>query len=178
MLNIWDKLLQCGYVWSYDNFTIVSERPSILRTEVRNDRHVLHCIDGPSMAYPDGYSIWAWHGVRVPQRIIEDHESITVSDIISEKNAEVSRVMLERYGQDRFIIDANASTIDKQGDNELVYIPLESDPEKQIVALKLRCPSTAALYIIRVPPDQTSVEGALAWTWDFRPGEWELAMET
>jgi hypothetical protein len=97
---------------------------------------------------------------------------------LGERNAEVRRAMIERYGQDRFVLDANAKILDKWKDNELLSIDLPSDPDGRLVALKLRCPSTAAVYVLRVPPNQRTVRGALAWSFGLdRPGDYFLQQE-
>ena len=89
---------------------------------------------------------------------------LRVNIILRERNAEIRRAMIERYGQDRFVLDAHAKILDKWKHNELLSIYLPEDPDRRLVALKLRCPSTAAVYILRVPPDQRTVRGALAWS--------------
>jgi hypothetical protein len=38
---------------------------------------------------------------RVPQYVVERPESVTVADIEAEQNAEVRRVMVDRYGDSR-----------------------------------------------------------------------------
>jgi hypothetical protein len=61
--------------------------------------------------YPDGWSIYAWHGVRVPSFVIEQPETITVDQITKEENAEVRRVMVERMGWDRYCREAEMKVI-------------------------------------------------------------------
>jgi len=99
--------------------------------------------------------------------------------ILREPNAEGRRNMIERYGLDRFVLDAHAKTLDKWKDNELLSIELPDDPDRRLVALKLRCPSTAAVYILRVPPKQRTVRGALAWSFGLdRPEDYVLQQES
>ena len=99
--------------------------------------------------------------------------------ILCERNAEVRRFLIQLYGQDRFVLEANAKTLDKWKDNELLSIELPEDPEGRLVALKLRCPSTAAVYILRGPPNQRTVRGALSWSFGLdRPEDYVLQQES
>jgi len=74
--------------------------------------------------------------------------------------------MLERYGVDRFVLDSKAKVVDanEQHGAELVSIDLPEDPDRYLRALKLRCPSTNAVYVVRVPPEMVTAQQALAWT--------------
>jgi hypothetical protein len=120
-----------------------------------------------------------WHTIQVRKYVVVRPELLRVGMILRERNAEIRRFMIERYGFDRFVIDAKARCLDKWKDNELLSIELPDDPERRIVALKLRCPSTSALYILRVPPNQRTVRGALVWSFGLeRPEDYLLQQES
>jgi len=139
----------------------------------------LHREDGPAIEYEDGSGFYFWKGIRVPDHLILRPDLLRVDMILSEANVEMRRVMIERYGLDRFVLDAHAKTLDKWKDNELLSIELPEDPDRCLIALKLRCPSTAAVYIIRVPPDQRTVQGALAWSFGLaNPEHYVLRQES
>lgn len=104
----------------YRDFLFVCERPREIHLEptqivdLRGRRlQRLHNLAGPAIAWPDGWGIHAIHGRRVPARIIEHPESLTVRDIEEERNAEVRRVMLERYGLPRYMRDCGAQVVDE-----------------------------------------------------------------
>ena len=83
----------------HKDFCIISDRPRILMVD---DQGRPHREDGPYIQWSDGMGIFAWHGTRVPEWIIISPESITVDDIFKEENAEVRRVMMERFGFRKF----------------------------------------------------------------------------
>lgn len=57
----------------------------------------------------------------VPQDVIENPAGITVERIKGENNAEVRRVLIERYGYERYIADARLQLVDQCGaDHKLV----------------------------------------------------------
>ncbi|SRR6266700_1275788 len=141
------------------------------------DRARIHRPDGPAVQYEDGSGLFFWRGIRVPEKVITS--PLEVKQVLDEPNAEVRRAMMERYGLERFVLDAGARSIDKWKDNELLAIDLPHDRNRPLVALKLRCPSTQAVYIVRVPPNQKTVLGALAWSFGLdRPEDYVLQAES
>ena len=115
--------------WWYPHrdFLMVCERPTHIRRELTNpnlsrgwDSHRLHNTSGPAVVWPDGWGVYAIHGVRVPGWIIDTPERITVANIENEQNAEVRRVMLERYGVERFLLDSGVEVL-QQDDYGLLY---------------------------------------------------------
>lgn len=74
--------------------------------------------------------------------------------------------------------DAGAKILDKGHDGELLAIDLPGDPDGCMVALRVRCPSTQAVYIIRVPPDQRDYVAAKAWTFAMEKRDYILAQES
>jgi hypothetical protein len=72
------------------------------------------------VVYPDGWAIYAVHGVRIPEYVIERPHEITVALIESETNAEIRRVMLERYGWSRYIHDCGAEVVDSVPEDHVI----------------------------------------------------------
>src|SRR5439155_17178448 len=104
-LGWWRDLAQASFWWWPTTAVVVaSDRP-----ETRwDDRGRLHSIDGPAVWFADGYSLYAVHGVRVPERVIRAPESLGVQEVLNESNAEVRRVMVERFGAERLILESGA----------------------------------------------------------------------
>ena len=149
-----------GWWWPYEGFVILTDRPSVV---TRDERGRLHCSDGPAVAYRDGYGLWAVHGVRVPQEVIEVPETLTAGRILDEPNAEVRRVMIERHGQEKFLRAAGAQVVDEDtdglgfprrlhrvqipGDENLVMVEVtNSTPEPAEVAGYEYTGTEAAIY--------------------------------
>ena len=57
-----------------------------------------------------------WNGVTIDRRIAFQPETITVNEVLAESNAELRRVLLERYGLERFMLDADAEVLDEDRD--------------------------------------------------------------
>ena len=163
--------------WVHQDFCIVSDRPSILLVD---DRNRPHCADGPSHQWRDGWSLYFWHGVKVPETVIMSPQSITTTMIDDEPNQEVRRVMIERYGYDKY---AGASAVvhedrfgklrkrrNKAGDDIAVVEVLNSTPEPD---------GSTKTYFLAVPPECKTALEAVAWTFDMRPSEYaDLQIQT
>jgi len=106
--GLWLVAKNAGWFLPHRNICWISERHNVLR---RDEQGRLHCEDGPALSYPDGFSIWAWHGVRVSQDLIEKPDTITLTQIKAETNAEIRRIMIERYGMARYLVDAGAKAV-------------------------------------------------------------------
>jgi hypothetical protein len=102
--------IEGGFRFMHEEFCIVSDRPDILTVDERNRPHG---EAGPSHRWRDGWSLYYWHGVQVNKQIVEHPETITVAQIRTESNAEVRRVMTERYGYERYCADAKLEKVDE-----------------------------------------------------------------
>ena len=93
----------------HKEFCIISDRPKTLKVDERNRPH---CDDGPFCEWSDGFKLYSIHGVRVPRWVVEFPEAITVEKIDAEANAEIRRVMIERFGPGRYIHESGAKLLD------------------------------------------------------------------
>jgi hypothetical protein len=122
-----------------------------------------------------------WRGVPIPGRVAFRPESITVAEILQERNAELRRVLLERFGFERFMLQAQAKTLDRDqdagGERRLLQVTLEGD--EPLVCVSVCCPSTGRRYLLRVPPTMTTCRQAVAWTAGFEdPDAYHPLVET
>src|SRR5262249_12533044 len=110
----------------------------------------------------DGVEI-RWRGVRIDERVAFRPGTITVAEILSEENVERRRVLLERFGLDRFLAAARAEVLDSDrdagGERRLLRVPLPGD--EPLVCVLVRCPSTGGRYTLRVPPTMRTCRQAV-----------------
>ena len=129
---------------------ILTERPTALHRDAEGR---LHHPDGPAIAYADGWSLYAVHGVRVPERVIQN--AYTAADITAENNAEVRRVMLERYGEARYIEELGATPVDTSDWGTLYQVEQPEDEPLTMVAVWNSTPEpdgTFKRYWLPCPP--------------------------
>ena len=117
-----------------------------------------------------------WNGVEVPVHTLKHPERLTPQQIIEEPNSEVRRVMLERYGEQKFIENLGAEPVhqDKYG----VLYRVELPDDEPLVMVKVQDASTDREYFLRVPPDMQTAHEAVAWTFGMSPNEYHPDIET
>jgi hypothetical protein len=167
-----------GWWWPFRGAVILTERPRVLG---RDDEGRLHSDDGPAVAYPDGFSIWASHGVRVPRQVVEAPETLTVAQIVGEENAEVRRVMMERFGHERYLRESDAKLVQQDNFGKLWRVEFANDEPLVMVECLNSTPEpdgSVKTYFLRVPPSETTARGALAWTFDVASESYELEVQT
>ncbi len=106
-----------GWWYPFNDMCILTNRPDTIS---RDESNRLHSEVGPALKYRDGYALYSVHGVRVPQWVIEDRAQLTVEQIENETNAEIKRVMVELFGQDRYVLESGA-TIISQDESGILY---------------------------------------------------------
>ncbi len=122
-----------------------------------------------------------WQGVRIDERIFLRPESISVAEVLAERNAERRRVLLDRFGIARFMKESGAEILDRDADvggpRQLLRVELADD--EPLVTLSCRCPSTGRQYFLRVLPNIRSCHEAAAWIAGFDdPAAYQPLQET
>ncbi len=162
----------------YEGYVFACESPTRLSLD-ENAR--LHSEFGPALSSLDGYALYAWHGSTVPRWIIEQPEKITIPAIMKEFNAEIRRVMIDRYGIEKFIKGSGAQQI--QRDECGVLYKKEFDNDEPLVMVKVKNSSkepdgSYKYYFLRVPPDTKTAREAVAWTFDMQENDYKPESQT
>jgi len=176
--GLWAIAESAGWFWPDERVCWVCERQSRVR---KDDRGRLHADDGAAVQYPDGWGVWAWHGVRVPRRVIQQPETLKVDEIDGEQNVEVRRVMIERFGQQRYLTEGNAKLLhhddwgtlyrrEIRGDEPLVMVSVVNATREPTGEFKN--------YWLRVPPNMTTAREAVAWTFAKEENEYAPTVES
>lgn len=111
----WERSAKLGgFRWMHPKFCMVCDFPDVL---LRDEQNRPHCDTGPSHRWSDGWSLYFVHGVRVPEFVIERPHEITAGLIERESNAEVRRVMLDKFGRARYMRESGATLVDSLPDN-------------------------------------------------------------
>ena len=92
--------------------------------------------------------------------------------MLDENNAEVRRALIAQIGYEKICHELNAVIVNTWREYTLLKIdgvervynssdkPIDREP---MVLLKMTCPSTGHIHILRVPPEMTSAEAAITW---------------
>ena len=169
--------------WALEDLAIMLDRPIAAGFD---ERGRLHHDDGPALAYGDGTALWSIHGVEVPSAIVTDPSSITVAAIDAETNAEVRRVMTERFGPERLIREGGARLADEDETGRLWVRSFPGSrwrPPEPLVMVEVQNATpepdgSVRTYFLRVPPTITSARAAVAWTFGLDGSSYVPALET
>jgi hypothetical protein len=164
---------QCGWVNMFDTHVYISERPTVIRFD---DRELLHCEDGPAIAYEDGFEIYSWHGQRVPGKWI--NEGLTAKDALTCENLEQRRAACEILGWPHILNELDAEVLHEDGDPEIgTLVAVEIPDIGREHFLRVQC-GTGREFAIPVPPTCKTALEANAWTYGVEPYEYKPEVRT
>lgn len=160
----YEKTMRSACWWyPHRRFVMVSNRPTVINLELADPKrprgwrsHRLHSADGPAIAWPDGWSLWYWHGVRVTEKVILRPQTISIADIDAEDNAEVRRALIERYGPARYIKDSGTKLIHQDRRGTLYRRELKDDEPLLMLKVVNTTPEpdgSSKDYWLRVHPE-------------------------
>ena len=171
-----DTAMSASWWWPHTDFVMACERPRAINRD-QNGR--LHSAIGRAFEARDGWGFYCWHGVRVPAQLIEHPESITLENINSEKNAEIKRIMLERYGLERYITDSGMRVAHEDQSGKLFILPGAQFP---VVLVRNSTPEpdgTVKNYVLTATRrDVKTAHEAVASTFGLRADQYNPAHES
>ena len=166
--QIWLDCMEGGFRVMHEEFCIASDHPEYIKID---DQNRPHCEDGPSHRWRDGWSIYHWHGVRVPAQWIENKARLSAQEALSQENAELRRAACEIVGWARILKELNATTINEHENPQigrLVEVDLPDAPKERF--LVVQC-GTGRQFALPVPPQIKTALAAQAWTYGLDESE-------
>jgi hypothetical protein len=130
---------------------------------------------------PGGHGFFLrWRGVHVTDRQAFASDSLTGQEILRTDNVEIRRVLIERIGYELFLQQVGGVIRDRDtdagGERQLICIAFEDD--EPLLLLKVICPSTGHLHVLRVPPYMDTCHQSAAWIAGFdNPDDYYPAIE-
>lgn len=164
--GLWATAKECGWISCYDTLAVVQDRPLHIKMDEDNR---LHCEDGAAILYADGFAVYAWHGVRIPDYWITDRTRLTAKDALTWENMEQRRAACEIVGWVNILKELNATVIDEDEDpmiGTLLEVDIPDVGREKF--LKVLC-GTGREFAIPVPPNSKTALAANAWTYDIDP---------
>jgi len=158
----------CGWWTPLKDVVIFQHRPKEIHFDEQNR---LHHLNGPAIAYRGGkVNVWAVHGVVVTEGVIT--KNFTWQDIENEKNLEIRRVMINIYGQAKYLMDSGAKEVHRDDFGVLYQKEIPGDEALVMVKVANSTPEpdgTFKDYFIRVDPNAyngiKTAQAAVASTW-------------
>lgn len=99
----------------HEEFCMVSDFPERILVD---DQNRPHCENGPSHRWRDGWSLYHWHGVRVPAHWIEHRDSVDPVEVLKSENVELRAAGWQILGP-RMISHMDRRIIDGDPDSDL-----------------------------------------------------------
>ena len=205
-LQIMERLARSAFmVLSWSGVTILVQHPSVASFDAS---HRLHRTDGPALAWPDGYAVYAINGIRLtPDRgTAMVAGTLTAAEIRDEPNAEVRRVLVATYNSGdtgRYLRDVGATVIhadvdllglprrllriDQEGDEPFIGIEVTNstpEPDGTRKLYTFRCdPELRTLPIRGIcddygAPQELTCQNAIASTYGYLGSEYRPVIET
>jgi hypothetical protein len=123
-----------------------------------------------------GKATYYLSGVSVSHQLYqEDPEKWDGHEVLKIENAQLRCSLLNRMGYDRLLEKTGAKQIDEsEADGQLLEIDTSvqegrfDSADRIMRLLKVTCPSTSQVYVLRVPPDIDSCQRARQWTFGLR----------
>ncbi|GLY35022.1 hypothetical protein Amsp01_010460 [Amycolatopsis sp. NBRC 101858] len=170
-LDLWATLARsCGWWWPREGVCVIAERPLVVRTERVDDAYGLvrlHHETGPVIAFPDSWTVHAWHGTRVPSWVID---APSADRIMAERNVEVRRCAIERVGWPAFVAEAGLELLGRAGDpgNPGCELRLYDGSATRLLLVvngSVERDGTRRHYGLRVPAELDHPLDAAGWTY-------------
>ena len=162
-----DIVTDCVWIFPFKGVCFVCDRPRVLSFDSENR---LHAEGSPAIQFADGFGVYAYHDISLPENYGKFHPSQWQSHwLLSEENAELRRVLIQGIGYDRLCQELRATELDSWRDYSLLRVDKTLDREP-IHLLKMKCPSTGYIHALRVPPNLESARDAVRWVnWGIDP---------
>jgi hypothetical protein len=166
----------CSTILPRKDFCYVSDRPTHLHFD---EQQKLHAEGQPAVAFADGAAIYCIHGVRLPDEYsgLDSHQWRS-EWVLTETNAELRRILIQGIGYERLCQELRTKTIDTWREYTLLWVEVPTLSyvkgvqvrEDTMLLLKMTCPSTNHIHVLRVPPNTGSARAAAKWVnWDIDP---------
>jgi hypothetical protein len=171
-------LMRCGFAYTPLTRTVfICRIPKISLDEIGR----LHNERGPAVEFPDGYKIFAWRNLPVPREVIESPGYLTGKRIDEERNVELRRTFIDKFGIGNYLRETSAGIRDQTELGTLYLKQLPGDEPIAVVRVKNSTPEIDGSfkeYFLRVPPNMKTVREAVAWTFGLKPDEYSPEVET
>ncbi len=177
-----DAVKAGGWWWPFEHICFICDNPTELHM---NEQMRLHSEDRMAIRFDDGWGFWALQGARVPEAVILNQFSI--ADIDAEQNSRLRALMIERFGVAKYVMETGALEID-HSDYGILYRKDQPPspvlgPREPIIVVKVtnKTPEPDGSfrnYFLRVPPNISTAQEALAWSFSMEEREYSPDQES
>jgi hypothetical protein len=116
-----------GWVWLLKDIAVCVERPKNIKLFYANDSQegVLHSVDSPAFEWRSGRGLYFVRGVPVDEELFTNPLSVEIINKVT--NAEVKRVLIEKYGASKYLLESGAKVISQDEFGTLLRVDIPDD---------------------------------------------------
>ena len=157
---------------------------------LRISNHI-HRDNGPAIYLDDGRVLYCWHGWMVPEWFILNPEVIDIKLILRTGNMELKRLLIERYGEGKFLAEVGGEQIAEDTFGKLWKIERENfgvedanfvrelfGEKRSIIFAEVKDASTDRIYFLQVPSTMKTPKEAIAWSFKMKKDEYDPIKQT
>ena len=152
LLDLWlEECNTCHFWFPFKNIVLISERPTTLKV---NNMGRLDCIDDMAIKYSDGWGVYSINGVMLDEKYFKDPLTTNIIDECT--NTEQRRVLITKYGTQKYIQDSGAIKIHSDEWGTLYRKERQGDTPIEMVKVVNSTPEPDGSfkdYFLRVSPD-------------------------
>jgi len=151
----------------HENICWLSELPETLSTDPTGR---LHSGKTAALQFSDGFKIYAWKGIVIPDWIVTRPDLVTVRSIDRQPNPWIRRCMIEIMTPETYIALGGATCVSRDGTGKLWRRQWWGPGDDSWAAVEVLNGSaepdgTYKRYYLQVPANVRTAREAVAWTY-------------
>lgn len=177
LAGLWALAGHASWIVPHAHVCWLMENPQLIHIDA-NGR--LHAPDGPALRYGDGCKVYAWKGILLPARVIEQRDHIDVHSIEAAHDPQIRRCMIDIMTPQRFIEQGGAYRV-AQDETGILWRQRwrwEAWAAVEVVNGTPEPDGSHKHYFLQVPPTVRTPREAVAWTYGLSERHYRLSIRT
>jgi hypothetical protein len=164
---LWTLSTSAGWIVPHERTCWLSDLPAFLSTDASGR---LHCGTEAALRYADGFRIFAWKGIVIPEWVVSKPELVTVRSIDRQPNPWVRRCMIELITPEKYIAMGGATCVSRDSTGKLWRRQWWGPGDDAWAAVEVingtaEPDGTFKRYFLQVPANVRTAREAVAWTY-------------
>ena len=164
LMGLWQTASYATWMVPHAHVCWLMEKPQLIHHDP-NGR--LHAADGPALRFRDGSKVYAWKGILIPPRLIEQRDSIDVRSIELAHDPQIRRCMIDIMTPQRFIAQGGAYRV-AQDETGILWRQRwrwEAWAAVEVINGTPEPDGSFKRYFLQVPPTVRTPREGVAWTY-------------
>jgi hypothetical protein len=165
--SLWTLSTTTGWIVPHERICWVSDLPVALNVD---ETGRLHSGTEAALRYADGWRVYAWKGIVVPEWVVNRPELVTVKAIDRQPNPWIRRCMIEILTPERYIALGGATCVSRDATGKLWRRQWWGPGDDAWAAVEVlngtaEPDGTFKRYFLQVPANVRTAREAVAWTY-------------